>query len=126
MVTPLPSKSTLTPSTSSKTTISPIPSTSATQQAVLTSAAPLKSSKKRKSDEVDKLDKQIEQLIGDNDADEAFFLSMAWAARFRKLSPYQQAVVRSGVDNVFFNAEFQTPTQPPSHTSYTPTYTDLF
>jgi hypothetical protein len=45
-------------------------------------------------------------------------MAMGWAARYRKLTPYQQAIVRSGVDSVLFKAEFQTPPTPHSHVPF--------
>lgn len=69
--------------------------------------------------------------------DDVYHYCLSLTARLRRLTPYQQAVCKQAVEQAFFNAEFNTPPNPPSFiphnppasfaqsTNYSSTYTQL-
>ncbi|KAF6037222.1 hypothetical protein EB796_004469 [Bugula neritina] len=63
-------------------------------------------SKERKSELLNRL---IGLRKNEENHDEAYHWGMSLAARYRKLTSYQQAVTRREIEKVFFQAQFNTP-----------------
>lgn len=74
------------------------------------------SAKKRKKgkDDIDDELRKIDYLLKGScqQEDEAYFYGMSVAARFRKLTAYQRAIARSGIEAALFKAEFESPEIP--------------
>lgn len=133
-----PSPSTSTGTSMSRVSTTPLPDVatpSLTSSEVLETPKPIKKGKKRAASscsdsihlEVSKIDSQIAKLLEEDNEmkDEAFHLAMGWAARYRQLSSYQQAIARAGVEAAMFKAEFETPSESPLIHCNNKTYTSL-
>lgn len=73
---------------------------------------------KRQNNKQDKLDAMLDdidaQLKATSDReDDAHYYCLSLATRLRRLTPYQQGVCKQAVEHAFFDAEFNTPSQPP-------------